>query len=240
MQPIVVFGAGGFGREVAQLIEDINRASPQYELLGFVDDDPSMPGKALNGHPVKRVDDGLSGSPRVAVAVAVGDPVTRMRVVERIRPYGVSFPNLVHPSVVIGREVSMGVGNIICAGSILTVNIRLGDFCQLNLKTTVGHDAVLDHFATSACGVDFAGYSHMGVGTYFGNQATVLQSVRVGPFTTVGAGAVVNRELPAGVTAVGVPARVIKENPDLGKLEVEFASHLECPATTMPFEDDGA
>jgi FlaA1/EpsC-like NDP-sugar epimerase len=135
MQPIVVFGAGGFGREVAQLIEDINRASPQYELLGFVDDDPSMPGKALNGHPVKRVDDGLSGSPRVAVAVAVGDPVTRMRVVERIRPYGVSFPNLVHPSVVIGREVSMGTGNIICAGSILTVNIRLGDFCQLNLKS---------------------------------------------------------------------------------------------------------
>jgi serine acetyltransferase len=64
--------------------------------------------------------------------------------------------------------------------------------------------------------------------------------MRVGPFTTVGAGAVVNRDLPPAVTAVGVPARAIKENPDLGRLEVEFASHLECPATTMPFEDDGA
>ena len=227
MKPIVVFGAGAFGREVAQLIEDLNRVSPQYELLGFLDDDPSMLGKALNAFPVKGAHEWLSGRSQMAVAVAVGDPVTRMRIVERIRPYGVSFPNLVHPSVVIGREVSMGIGNIICVGSILTVNIRLGDFCQLNLKTTVAHDAVLDHFATSACGVDFAGYSRMGVGSYFGNHATVLQSVRVGPFTTVGAGAVVNRDLPAGVTAVGVPARVIKENPDLGKLEVEFSSYLE-------------
>jgi sugar O-acyltransferase (sialic acid O-acetyltransferase NeuD family) len=227
MQPIVVFGAGGFGREVAQLIEDLNRGSPRFEIVGFVDDDPSMVGKVLNGYSVLSSQQALEAAPGLSVAVAVGDPVTRMRIVERIRKYGVSFPNLVHPSVVIGREVRLGVGNIICAGSILTVNIRLGDFCQLNLKTTVGHDAVLDHFATSACGVDFAGYSHLGVGTYFGNHATVLQSVRVGPFTTVGAGAVVNRDLPPGVTAVGVPARVIKENPELGKLEIEFASCLQ-------------
>lgn len=225
-KPLVVYGAGGFGREVAWLVEEINRVSPQYEIVGFVDDDPARVGQLLNGYPVHGVSHWLESASGMDVAVAVGDPVSRMRIVQRIRNFGVSFPNLVHPSVMMGREVSMGVGNIICAGCILTVNIRLGDFCQLNLKTTVGHDAVLEPFATSACGVDFAGYSRLGVGTYFGNHATVLQSVRVGHFTTVGAGAVVNRDLPPGVTAVGVPAKVIKENPDLATLEVEIAS---CP-----------
>jgi sugar O-acyltransferase (sialic acid O-acetyltransferase NeuD family) len=212
MEDIVIFGAGGFGREVAWLIDDLNRVRNQYSVLGFIVDDSVLKGELLNGHVVLGGLEYLEGKKGLSAAIALGDPVSRMRVLTRFAPYNLRYPNLIHPSAMIGTEVRIGIGNIICAGSILTVNINMGSFCQLNLHTTVGHDAVLQDFATTACGVDLAGHSHIGLAAYMGNHSTVLPSVNVGAFATVGAGAVVNRDLPVGVTAVGVPAKVVKES----------------------------
>lgn len=207
---VVVFGAGGFGREVAWLISEINRVEKRFDLLGFVDDNPAIKGQVLNGYPVLGGMEYLKDKPGLGVVLALGDPAVRLKVYKKLETLNLEYPNVIHPNVLIGDEVTTGMGNVICAGCILTVNIRMGDFCQLNLKTTVGHDAVLEDFTTTACSVDLAGYSHAGFGTYFGNHSTVLQSVRVGEFTTVGAGAVVNRDLPDGVVAVGVPAKIVR------------------------------
>ncbi|MEW6664888.1 MAG: acetyltransferase [Thermodesulfobacteriota bacterium] len=213
LRKIAVFGAGGFGREVAWLISEINRVTPTHDLIGFVDDDPELKGRVVGGHAVLG-GLGILGEIRdVAIAVAVGDPSTRLRIAERLKAFGVLLPNLIHPSVLVGEETSMGEGNILCAGVIITVNVRIGNFCHLNLKSTVGHDCVLEDFATAACGVDLAGDVRLGQGVYLGNHATVLPSVRVGPGSVIGAGAVVNRDVRAGSVCVGVPARAIRTNP---------------------------
>lgn len=210
MDEIVIFGAGGFGREVAWLIENINQEEPRFHILGFLDDDPSLVGKRLNNYPVFEAHTFLSDHRSISLALAVGQPLVRMAAADRLGEYALHYPNLIHPTVMMGNTNTLGMGNILCAGVIVTVNARIGNFCQLNLKTTVGHDCILEDFSTTACGVDLAGKSHIGRGAYLGNHATVLPSVRVGERAVVGAGAVVNRDLPAGTVSVGVPARTIK------------------------------
>jgi sugar O-acyltransferase (sialic acid O-acetyltransferase NeuD family) len=207
---IVIYGAGGFGREVAWLIEEMNQVEPRFQILGFLDDAPSLAGKRLNGYPVHEASRFLRENRGVSVALALGLPQVRIGVAEQLAGQSLNYPNLIHPSVRMSSTSTLGVGNILCAGVIVTVNVRIGNFCHLNLKTTVGHDCVLEDFSTTACGVDLAGKSHIGKGAYLGNHATVLQSVRIGERAVVGAGAVVNRDLPPGTVSVGVPARVIK------------------------------
>lgn len=212
MVKIVIWGAGGFGREVAWLIQEINRTDTKYELVGFLDDNIGLRGKYLNSYPVLGGLGYLSENSNIAIAIAIGDPFVRLNLFKRLEKFDLEYPNLVHPTVLIGNDVSMGIGNIICAGTILTVNVKMGNFCQLNLKTTVGHDCILGDFTTSACSVDFAGGSATDIGVYLGNQSTLLPSTWVGAFSIVGAGAVVNHDIPPGVIAVGVPAKVIKHN----------------------------
>ncbi|MBN1105232.1 MAG: acetyltransferase [Deltaproteobacteria bacterium] len=218
LKRIAVVGAGGFGREVAWLIREINELeSSAWDMVGFIDEDSALRNRIINGHPVLGGLETLEGMPGISLALALGSPSDRMGVVDRISKCDVRYPNLIHPSATIGQENSLGFGNILCAGVILTVNIRVGNFCHLNLKTSLGHDCVLEDFATTACGVDFAGFSHIGQGCYFGNHATVLPSVRVGAWAVIGAGAVVNRDVEAGSVCVGVPARPIKMNSALRK-----------------------
>jgi len=210
MDDIVIYGAGGMGRDTAWLIEDINKVEPRFYIHGFLDDNAALAGKALNGYRIFEAGHFLQCYQGISVALAVGQPSARMAIAHRLSRYGFIYPNLIHPSAILGSASSIGSGNILCAGVILAANARIGSFCHLNLKTTVGHDGIMEDFSSTACGVDLAGYSHIGKAAYIGNHATVLPSVRVGDRAVVGAGAVVNRELPPNTVSVGVPARIIK------------------------------
>ncbi|MGA1823477.1 MAG: acetyltransferase [bacterium] len=223
MMKIAIFGAGGFGREVAWLIEEINKVKKSYEIIGFIDEQVSLIGQNINGYLVLGGLDFLIDNSDIGMVIAVGNPVTRIEILKKLKKFKNSYPNLIHPSVLKGRMIDMGIGNVICAGTILTENIKIGNFCQFNLNTTIGHDAKLGDFTTSACSVDFAGYSNLGIGVYCGNKSTVLPSICIGDFSVIGAGAVVNKNIPDRVVAVGVPARILKHthlNDDL-KIDIE-------------------
>ncbi len=214
MNEIVIYGAGGFGREVAQLLDDLNAHAPQWSVLGFLSDDPTWHRRIVGDLPV------LGGSEWVhartapiAIAIGVGGPALKQRLVARVRTPFASFPTLVHPSVVRGRRVSLGEGTIVCAGSVITVDIRVGAFSTINLCCTIGHDADLSDYTTLAPSVNVSGHVTVGEGTDVGTGSKVIQGVSIGEWSIVGAGAVVSRDLPANVTAVGVPAKAIKERP---------------------------
>lgn len=215
---IAIVGAGGHGREILQLIRDINAAlapaAPAWDCAGFLADAGFDAPPAVAGLPVLGDLGWLAANPDAAVVVAVGAPAARKRLVRRIRALGGnSFPVLVHPRAWIGAGVELGAGSVVCAGAMLTTDIRLGEHVHVNVGCTLAHDDVLEDFVTLAPGVHLAGNVLLREGAELGIGSAVIPRAQVGAWSVVGAGAVVTADIDADCTAVGAPARPIKRRP---------------------------
>ncbi|WP_342473073.1 acetyltransferase [Metasolibacillus sp. FSL H7-0170] len=211
MKNIVIYGSGGFAREVVHLIEDINKASNEWEVLGFLDDNEENHGLTVNELPVLGGAEWLEGKGEIHVALGIGSPKAKKAIVIKLAKYeNVIFPNLIHPTVTISRFNTLGQGNIICEGNILTVNIDIENFTIINLNCTIGHDVTIKNYSTILPNSSVSGNVVFEEGVDFGTNATIIQGVTVGEWTIVGAGAVVVKDLPAKCTAVGSPAKPIK------------------------------
>ena len=208
--------------EVGALIEQINSVRARWKLIGFFDD-ALRPGSFVNDYPVLGGMKELNAWPsKLALALAVGLPKTKKGLFTRIMNENISYPVLIHPSVIIGspKYVSLGEGAILCAGSILTTNIRIGKHVLLNLACTVGHQSVIGDFSSLMPTCNISGEVEIGECTFWGTGSKIIHRKKVGNNVTIGAGAVVIDDLPDDVTAVGVPAGVVERpsrQPQAGK-----------------------
>jgi sugar O-acyltransferase (sialic acid O-acetyltransferase NeuD family) len=211
MKDLVIVGAGGHAREIHQLVQDLNADGSAWNFVGFLDEHGPT-GREVHGYPVLGAPSWLAGRRGMRAIVAIGDPVARRRIVQRLEAEPcASFATLVHPRASVGRNVTLGEGSTVCAGAILTTDITVGRHVILNVACTVAHDATIDDFVTVAPGVHVCGAASVMEGCDLGTACTVIPRVSIGPWTVVGAGAVVVADLPPNVTAVGLPARPIKQ-----------------------------
>jgi len=212
MQPLVIIGAGGLGREIAWLVEEINQKEPKWQLIGFLDDSVELQKRQVNGYPVLGSLSWLEHNKldELAGVCAVGLPIAKRRLVEQAKHFGLKFTTLIHPSAIISNKVKLGEGVIICAGCILTVDLEIGEQVILNPGCGIGHDVIIERYATLFWHVDLAGRVKIEEGSLLGSKSTVIQGITVGAWSIIGAGAVVTRDIPPHCTAVGVPARPIK------------------------------
>jgi sugar O-acyltransferase (sialic acid O-acetyltransferase NeuD family) len=213
MKDIAVIGAGGFGREVKGLIDDINKIRPIYNFKGFYDDGFEK-GTLINGFKVLGgISDLNEVSSPIQVAVAIGAPDTKRKIIEQLTNTNIEFPTLIHPSVICSDDfVTIGNGCIICAGNIITCNIEIQDFVILNLMCTVGHDTTIKKYSSFMPSVNISGEVIIHESVYVGTGAKIINQLEIGENTIVGAGAVVSKSLPSNCTAVGIPAKVIKQH----------------------------
>jgi len=131
--------------------------------------------------------------------------------IDKFKTANISFTNLVHPSVIKSSYIEMKRGIIICAGNILTVNISIGNHVIINLDCTVGHDVVIKDYCTIAPSANISGNVELDEGCDFGTNASTIQSVKIGKWSVIGAGAVVVNDIPPNCTAVGTPAKPINK-----------------------------
>jgi sugar O-acyltransferase (sialic acid O-acetyltransferase NeuD family) len=211
MNKIAIYGAGGFGREVKMLIDQINNNNKQYEFIGFFDDG-FLKGTVINNFEVLGGISELNNySNKIQIVLALANPIVKKKLLYSIKNNNVTFPKLIHPNCLIGEDnVIIGEGAIICAGTIITVNIEIGDHVILNLGCTVGHDTKIGSYTSLMPSVNISGEVEIGSAVYFGTGAKIINQINIGEGTIVGAGAVVSKSLPPNCTAVGIPAKPIK------------------------------
>ncbi|MDD3165312.1 MAG: acetyltransferase [Oscillospiraceae bacterium] len=210
MKNLVIIGTGGFGRETANMVEQINRASPEWNLLGLAGEG-AQPGQTVEGFPILGDLDAVRSLPeKPYLVIAFADPKNRKRLADALEREGYPFATLIHPDVVCGRRVTIGAGSIVCAKSTFTTNVQIGKHCILNIGTTVGHDAVLDDCVSVMDFCVIAGETHIAAQCYFGLNCMVINLVDIQAPCIFGAGAVVVRNLTQPGTYAGVPARKIK------------------------------
>ena len=212
MKDLVIFGASGFGRETAWIVERLNKVTPTWNLLGFMDDAADIQGTYINGYKVLGNTDDVGKYPEAYFVVAVGASRTREKIVSRMKEVNpaVKFGTIIDPSVEMSDFVTIGEGTIICAHTIITVNVEIGSHVIINLDCTIGHDAVLHDFVTLYPSVNVSGISSIGHAAELGTGMQIIQCKTVGDYSIVGAGAVVVKDIPANCTAVGSPAKPIK------------------------------
>lgn len=211
---IAIYGAGGFGREVACLIRKINEASPDappWKIIGFFDDGVPAGTRNPYGEILGGID-ALNAFPRpLAVAIAIGNPHALSAVVGKIRNENVSFPNVFTPDAFLldSKSIVFGRGNLIIRSS-LSSCVSLGDFNVLNGYVSIGHDAHIGSFNTFLPGTKISGGCIIGDRNLFGLNSGVFQGVRIGNDTTVGGCSFVVRKTKDGCTYVGNPATLLR------------------------------
>ncbi|QFZ92679.2 acetyltransferase [Synechococcus elongatus] len=207
MTALLIVGAGGHGKVVAETAI----ATGQFQTIGWLDDAPSQ--STVLGFPVlgaiaKFQDTDLQQRYPQAI-VAIGNPKLRLQWLRQLQVQGYKIPTLVHPQSVVSPSATLGLGSVVFAQAAINAEAHLGMGCIVNTGATVDHDCQLGAGVHCCPGSHLAGEVQVGERSWIGIGAAVIQQISIGSDVTIGAGAAVIRNLPDGVTAVGVPARVL-------------------------------
>jgi sugar O-acyltransferase (sialic acid O-acetyltransferase NeuD family) len=206
-----IVGKGGFAKEVLFLCREVFGHLDGFQ--GFIDYKPidSILECMGSHYPVIDESEFLAKKDKeVNIYLGIGDPKVLSKVVDKFGGY--SFPNLVHGTVVKDSSVKMEKGNIITAGCILTVDIKIGSYNIFNLNSTVGHDTIIGDFNVFNPGANISGSVVIGNRNLFGTNSTLLQSLTIGDNSIIGASSLINKNVQNNLVVVGLPGKEIKKN----------------------------
>lgn len=210
---LVVIGASGFGRETLDVVEAYNsvNAEGSFDIVGVLDDAPSslnlerLAARRINH--LGAITDWLCDAEPHWYLIGIGDSRIRRRLAERFDTAGHQPATVVHPAATLGSQVTLGDGVIVCSGTQISTNVRLGRHVHVNPNATVGHDTVCEDFVSLNPGSVLSGECRIREGALVGAGAVVLQGLEVGRDVVVGAAACVTRPVPEGSIVKGVPGR---------------------------------
>ena len=210
MKQIAIYGAGGFGREVACLLNKINEVEPTWELVGFFDDgiekgtQVSHFGKVLGG-----IDELNAWTSELSIAITIGSPKIVQTLVPKITNPNIQFPNIIAPTVYFADKdtFKIGKGNIIQKHCSFSCDVTIGDFNVMDGADVFGHDDVVGSFNTFMPAMRISGEVTIGDGNFFGVGSIILQQIKIGNNVRLGAGSVLMRKPKEGCLYMGNPAK---------------------------------
>ncbi|MCX6917995.1 MAG: acetyltransferase [Verrucomicrobia bacterium] len=208
MKKLLIVGAGGFGRELYVWASQHPDCGQAWELEGFLDDN-SQALQSFGSFAHVRPLTGHVVDPDKLYLCGLGLPPVKEKLLQPLLAAGANFLTFIHPRALVGGRVKLGHGVVLCPGAIASADIVLGDFVMLNLHTTVGHDASIGAWSTLSAHCDVTGRVQVADRVFMGSRVSIIPGQSIGSGATLGAGAVVIKDVPAGVTVVGNPARVL-------------------------------
>ena len=213
MIQIVLIGAGGFGREVASIVETINAYTPYYKLLGFLDDGPDCgEGMMINGYPwLGRHDWILNHKEDVMCTCTIGSPAVKARIQRELMEQGVRFETIGALTSFVAPYTQLGPGCVFYGGVSVSVNCNIGPGVLLNQMVNVGHDVTIGGYTSIMPGTCISGSCKIGSEVNIGGHAFVVPGRKIGDGATVAAGSVVFTNVKAGTTVLGNPAKRMRE-----------------------------
>jgi sugar O-acyltransferase (sialic acid O-acetyltransferase NeuD family) len=216
LQRLAIIGAGGLGRESLFYVREMYTARGHrlgqhaFDVVGFVDSNPRLHHTSVCDVPVLGPVEWLFDNLEVRAICAIGSPRIRRDIVETIEPFGVQFATVQHPTVVCSQYVELGPGAMLCAGVVLTTQIRAGKQLLINMNVSVGHDCLFGDYVTIDPGCNISGNVTIHSGVELGSNVSVIPGRCIGEGAVVGAGAVVTCDLAPNHLYVGVPAKPVR------------------------------
>jgi sugar O-acyltransferase (sialic acid O-acetyltransferase NeuD family) len=213
VEDLIILGAGGTSRDIADTVADINCLEKRWNLLGFLDDDVTKHGERVAGLPVLGpLDRVKQHTGRLIIGVArEDDPWRRRAILQRLALPRERFATIIHPSAAISRRAKIGAGTAILHNTVIATDALIGDHVLILYSATVAHDAVIENFVTMAPGALIAGSVRLCAGVYLGAGSRVINDATVNEAALVGVGAVVIRDVMSGETVFGNPARPLPQ-----------------------------
>ncbi len=208
MNDIAIYGAGGLGREIQMLIEQINLSKNTWSFRGFFDDAYEK-GDIINGAKIMGgIQDVNSHEKKLSLVLAFGKPETKKYISEIITNSNITYPVLVHPHAQIGNHeyVTIGEGTVLTAGTIVAVNVEIGRHVLVNFGSIIGHDVKIGDYTSIMPSVNVNGEVTVHEGVYLGVHSTLINQIEIGKNTTIGAGSVVFNSIRENCMAIGMPA----------------------------------
>jgi len=208
---IIVVGCGGFGREtICALIASAEKGDAELDEIAVLDDAPSRVNlarlAALDVRWLGAFQDAHRWVDEYSFVIGVGSPAIRAGLVDRLAALGARFETVIDPSARIAESSTLGEGSVVCAGAVISTNVRIGRHVHINPNATVGHDTVLADNVSINPAATISGEVTAGERVLVGAGAVVLQGLTLGSDALVGAAACVTRSVRRGVTVLGVPA----------------------------------
>lgn len=215
VRDLVIIGAGGTSREIADTVHAINRLDPRWNLLGFLDDDAAKQGRLIDGLPVLGTLAATAGyDAQFIIGVASWrNPRVRRAIVERLALPRERYTTIVHPSASISSNAVIGTGTAILQNVVITPGTIVGNHTLILQNVTMAHDQVVEDFVTIASGATLAGFVRLCAGCYLGAGCTIMNGITVNAEALVAVGAVVMNDVPPGRTVAGNPARPLPDLP---------------------------
>ena len=212
MRDLVIYGAGGLGREIRGLIRAIDPCCKRWNFTGFVDDSLPAGTSVADAFVVGDLAWLTSRSASTAVAMGLASPAAKAELYARLKtnPH-LEFPTLLHPSAYVETSATLAPGTIVSPFCFVAVDASLGLCTFLNTAAQVGHDSVVGDFCSVMPSVNISGNVIIGARTLIGAGSKILQGLGIGSDSTVGIGSVVLNDVSADCTVMGYPARVVKK-----------------------------
>lgn len=210
MKKIIILGAGGLGKEIAWLIEEINESNQEWEILGYLDSHPSVINMELLGYKVLGPFEDAYKYVDAYFVVAFGDPRMRENTIQLVSKYNLKWATLISPTVRVHKSNRLGIGVVIGRYTDLTVECNIGNHVMLNIHVVLGHKVEIGDFSIISPNVTLNGAAKIGKACSIGANAFV-RDVEIGDYVTVGASSCVIKPIESDCVVAGVPAVIIRK-----------------------------